>query len=81
MYFVYILKCVDNSLYTWITTDLKRRIDEHNWALPWWAKFTKWRRPVEIVYFEEVENRSLASKREVEVKKFNKKKKLKLIKK
>lgn len=79
MYFVYILKCSDNSLYTWITTDLKRRIKEHNWDLPWWAKYTKVRQPVEIVYFEEVENRSLASRREIEIKKLTRKKKLELI--
>ncbi len=80
MYFIYILKCSDNSLYTWITTDLERRIKEHNWDLPWWAKYTKWRWPVEIVYFEKLKNRSLASKREIEIKKMSKKNKLELLK-
>ena len=80
MYFVYILKCSDNSLYTWITTDLERRKKEHNWDLPWWAKYTKWRWPVEIVYSEEVWDRSLATKREKEIKKLTKNKKKELIK-
>jgi len=79
MYFIYILKCSDDSFYTWITTDLERRAKEHNWDLPWWAKYTKWRWPVEIVYFEEIENRSLASKREIEIKKISKKNKILLI--
>ena len=52
MYFVYILKCSDNSLYTGITSDLERRIKEHDWLLPWWAKYTSSRRPVELLYFE-----------------------------
>lgn len=79
MYYIYILKCFDNSFYTGITTDLKRREKEHNWELKWWAKYTRWRRPVEIIYFEKVENKSLASKREIEIKKMTKKQKLKLI--
>ena len=78
MYFLYILKCSDNSLYTWITTDLERRKKEHDWDLPWWAKYTKWRWPVEIIYFEEVWDRSLATKREREVKKLTRKQKIDL---
>jgi len=78
MYFVYILKCSDNSLYTWITTDLERRKKEHNWDLPGWAKYTKWRWPVEIIYFEEVWDRSLATKREKEIKNLTKKQKIDL---
>lgn len=79
MYKIYILECADKSFYTWITTDLKRRIKEHNWELQKWAKYTKWRRPVKIIYFEEINNRSLATKREIEIKKMNKKKKIQLI--
>ncbi len=80
MYYIYILECSDNSLYTGITTDLERRISEHNTS-DLWAKYTRVRRPVKLVYFEEMENRSLASKREIEIKKMTKKQKLELIKK
>lgn len=80
MYYIYILECSDNSLYTGITTDLERRISEHNTS-DLWAKYTRVRRPVKLVYFEEMENRSLASKKEIEIKKMTKKQKLELIKK
>lgn len=79
MYFTYILKCSDSSLYTWITTDLDRRLKEHNWEILWGAKYTFSRRPVEIVYFENFENRSEATKREMEIKKMKRNNKLKLI--
>jgi len=79
MYYLYILKCRDNSLYTWITTDLERRVFEHN-NLDIWAKYTKARRPCELVYFEELLDRSLATRREIEIKKLNKQNKIKLIK-
>ena len=80
MYKVYILKCSDNTLYTWITTDLDRRVRQHNWEIVWWAKYTKIRQPVKVVYYEESENRSDASKRECEIKKMRREDKLKLIK-
>lgn len=77
-YFVYILKCADNTLYTGITTDLQRRLQEHNNSDKG-AKYTKLRRPVEIVYSEESQNRSTASKREHAIKKLKRHDKLKLI--
>lgn len=77
-YFIYILKCSDDTLYTGITTDIQRRIDEHNNSLKG-AKYTKLRRPVELVYSEESENRSSASKREYAIKKLSRKEKLELI--
>ncbi len=80
MYYTYILECSDKSLYTGITTDLERRIFEHN-SSDLWAKYTKNRRPVILVYFETFENRSLASKREIEIKKLSKIQKNQLIKK
>lgn len=80
MYKVYILKCSDNSLYTWITTDLDRRIKMHNWEIKWWAKYTSMRQPVKLVYSEDAENRSQATKREYEIKKMPRNKKLELIK-
>jgi len=79
MWIVYILECSDNSLYTWITTDIIRRVREHNWEIIWGAKYTRIRQPVKLVYTEELENRSTASKREYEIKKLTRKKKLELI--
>lgn len=78
-YFVYIIKCSDNTLYTGITTDVKRRIQEHN-SSDKGAKYTKLRRPVELLYTENSENRSSASKREYAIKKMSRLQKLKLIK-
>jgi len=68
MYFVYILKCADDTLYTGITTELERRIEEHNGSDKG-AKYTRVRRPVSLVYSEEHLDRSSASKREYEIKK------------
>ncbi len=77
-YFVYILKCNDDTLYTGIATDLNRRLDEHNNSDKG-AKYTRVRRPVELVYSEASQDRSSASKREYEIKKFSRSKKLELI--
>jgi putative endonuclease len=77
-YFVYILKCSDDTLYTGITTDLKRRVDEHNNSAKG-AKYTKLRRPVALMYSETSEDRSSASKREYAIKKLTRKAKLELI--
>lgn len=78
-YFVYVLKCSDDTLYTGITTDVKRRVDEHNGSDKG-AKYTKTRRPVTLVYQEKSEDRSSASKREREIKKMPRLKKIELIK-
>jgi len=81
MYFIYIVQCVDNTLYTGITTELTRRIEEHN-SSDKGAKYTRTRRPVTLVYSEEHLDRSTASKREYEIKKkMSRKEKLKLIEK
>ena len=68
MYYVYIVQCADETLYTGIATDLERRIDEHNHSDKG-AKYTRARRPVTLVYHETFEDRSTASKREYEIKK------------
>ena len=65
-WFVYIAKCVDGSLYTGITTDLKRRIATHNAGSG--ARYTRSRRPVELVYSESAADRSSASRREYAIK-------------
>ena len=80
MYYVYILKCADDTLYTGITTELARRVDEHNGSDKG-AKYTRIRRPVKLVYNEVHDDRSAASKREYEIKKkMTRKEKLKMIK-
>ena len=79
MYYLYILKCADKSLYTGITTDLKRRVLEHNGS-KLGAKYTAARRPVKIVYSKKFRNRSNASKQEARVKALTRLEKLELIK-
>ena len=78
-YFIYILECNDGSLYTGITKDINKRLEEHN-TKDTGAKYTKARRPVKLMYEESSINRSTASKREYEIKKFTRIKKLQLIK-
>jgi len=77
-YFVYIVECSDKTLYTGIATDVDRRIDEHNFSDKG-AKYTKARRPVKLLYTEELDNRSVASKREYAIKKLSRDEKLQLI--
>ena len=77
MNYVYILKCSDNTLYTGWTTSLEKRLKAHNSGKG--AKYTKARLPVEIVYFEEFDNKIDAMKREYAIKKLSRKEKLKLI--
>jgi len=72
---VYILLCSDGTLYTGITTDIKRRLYEHN-HLKIGAKYTSIRRPVKLVYSEDFEDRSKSSKREYEIKRLSRKAKL-----
>jgi putative endonuclease len=79
MYYLYILKCADGTLYTGITTDLKRRLLEHN-SSKLGAKYTAARRPVELVYSRRFKNRSNASKEEAKVKSLNRNDKLLLLK-
>jgi len=77
MYFVYILKCKDGSLYTGITTDLDRRLQEHTVGKG--GHYTSARGVVRMVYHEKRKNRSTASKREAEIKSWPRVKKLALI--
>ena len=79
MYYLYILECADKTLYTGITTDLKRRIEEHNGTKKG-AKYTSARRPVRVVYTRKFKNRSNASREEARIKKLKKSEKEELIK-
>ncbi len=73
---VYIVSCSDSRLYTGITNDLKNRIEAHNSGAG--AKFTRGRRPVTLLYWEKCEDRSSATKRELQIKKLSRQKKIML---
>lgn len=77
MYFVYIIKCKDGSLYTGITTDVKRRFLEHKTGKG--GAYTASHPVNKVVYTEKQPDRSMASKREAEIKSWKKVKKLKFI--
>ncbi|MGG7079317.1 GIY-YIG nuclease family protein [Clostridium sardiniense] len=78
MNYVYIIRCKDKSLYTGWTNNLERRFRAHQEGKG--AKYTKGRGPLELVYFEEFEEKIKAMKREYEVKKMSREEKLKMIK-
>lgn len=78
-YFVYIVLCSDNSLYTGIATNLEKRIKEHNGQLKGGAKYTRGKGPVILKHFEQFKTRSQALKREAEIKKMKKNQKQALI--
>lgn len=79
MFFVYILKCKDKSLYTGCTNNLEKRLHQHNNAKSG-AHYTKIRRPVVLKYSEKFRSISKARAREAEIKQLERKEKLKLIK-
>lgn len=74
---VYILKCSDDTLYTGITNDLEKRMLAHEQGLG--AKYTKGRAPFAVIYEECFDNRSDATRREMEIKKLSRQDKLKLV--
>jgi len=78
MRYVYMLRCSDGSYYTGITTDIERRLSEHNTS-SLGAKYTKARRPVTLVWAKEANSRSEASKEERRVKKLKRAEKEMLI--
>ncbi len=77
MWFVYIVRCADNTLYAGSTTDINRRIREHNSKNG--AAYTRGRLPVKLVYQESLRNRSQAQRREAVIKGMDRKEKLALI--
>ncbi|WP_300857003.1 GIY-YIG nuclease family protein [uncultured Clostridium sp.] len=77
MNYVYILKCNDDSLYTGWTNNLEKRIKAHSTGKG--AKYTKARLPIELVYFEEFEDKIEAMKREYAIKQLKRREKLILI--
>ncbi|MFZ5438140.1 MAG: GIY-YIG nuclease family protein [Patescibacteria group bacterium] len=76
-WFVYIVRCADNTLYTGISDNLATRINKHNAGKG--AKYTKGRSPVTLIYQEKCADRSTASQREAAIKKLTKSAKLKLL--
>ena len=76
---VYILRCGDGSLYTGISTDVARRLEEHRSGKG--AKYTRSRGPLELVYEEVCPDKSIALRRELEIKALSRTEKLKLIEK
>jgi putative endonuclease len=77
MPFVYILQCSDQTYYTGYATDLNRRLQEHQQGTG--CKYTRGRLPVELVYWEEWESKSLAMQREHLIKQLSRADKIKLI--
>lgn len=78
-FYVYILKCKNNKLYTGYTKDLQQRLTQHNNGSG--AKYTRSHSPCSLVYSEEFETRSLAMRREREIKKLSREQKLNAIEK
>lgn len=76
MYFVYLIECGDGSLYTGITTDVKRRLAEHQRGVG--GRYTSAKKAVRVAYAEPHPDRSSASKREAEIKSWPREKKLAL---
>jgi len=79
-WYVYIVRCADGSLYTGVTTDPVRRINEHNRSKRLAAAYTRARRPVMLVYKERLPDRSMALKREYQIKQMTSRAKEVLIK-
>ena len=78
-WFLYVVRCGDDTLYTGVTTDLNRRVNEHNTSKRG-AKYTKTRRPVNLIWSNKYNNRSEAQSAEYNFKKLSRKQKLDIIK-
>ena len=76
---VYLLQCADESLYAGITTDINRRLQQHNGELPGGARYTRGRQPVRVVWSEVCGSKSSALRREAAVRRLNRRQKQGLI--
>ena len=76
-WFVYLLRCADDSLYTGITNDVSRRCEQHNAGAA--SRYTRGRRPTGLVYKEAHVSRNLALKREIAIKALSRQEKESLI--
>ena len=77
MWYVYMIECNDHKLYTGITNDLQRRLCEHNSGHG--GRFTRFRKPVHLKYYQELQSKSDALKREAELKKLKRTEKQELV--
>jgi len=77
MWYVYIIQCKDGKLYTGITNDINRRLAEHNSGHG--CRFTKFRKPVKLVYCKKAETKSEALRKESDIKKLRREEKLELV--
>nr|WP_206043075.1 MULTISPECIES: GIY-YIG nuclease family protein [Haloferax] len=77
VHFVYVIECNDGSLYTGYTTDVERRVAEHDAGEG--AKYTRGRTPVELVHVEEFDSKSAAMSREYEIKQLRRREKQRLV--
>ncbi len=76
MWYVYLIKCNDDTLYCGITNNLENRIKTHN--LKKGAKYTRSRTPVFLYYFEKFDDKNSALKREIQIKKLSRQNKIEL---
>lgn len=77
-WYIYILRCSDNTLYTGVTTDCERRLHEHNHTKRG-ARYTRARRPVTLAYSETAQDRTAAQQREAQIKRLSPRQKAALI--
>jgi len=76
---VYVLRCGDGSLYTGVARDLQRRLLQHNGDLAGGSRYTRGRRPVELLWSDTEADRSAAQQREASIKKLSRDEKLRLL--
>ncbi len=76
-WFVYIAECKDGTLYVGVAKDVNKRIKDHNSTNK--CRYTRFRKPLTLAYKERCENYNIARKREIEIKRFSRKKKLELV--
>jgi putative endonuclease len=76
-WWVYVVRCADGTLYTGVATDVARRVGQHNAGTA--SKYTRPRRPVELVFRERAKDHSAALRRELAIKKLSRREKLKLV--
>ena len=79
VWYVYIVNCADQTLYTGVTTNIRRRLRQHNGETQGGAKYTKCRRPIKLVWWREAVDRSSAQKLEVKIRRMSRSKKFLLI--
>ena len=77
-WFVYLVRCSDGSLYAGATTDLERRVRQHNGEIVGGATYTRARRPVAMAWYEVCEDRSVAQQREYSVRRLSRREKQRL---